>query len=41
MAKYFESNNILANAGDPFHYGADAQAAWGTELARHAQEFVL
>jgi hypothetical protein len=41
MAKYFESNNILANDGDPFHYGADAQAAWGTELARHAQEFVL
>jgi hypothetical protein len=41
MAKYFESNNILANAGDPFHYGADAQAAWGTELGLYAKEFVL
>jgi len=41
MAKYFESKNILANAGDPFHYGADAQAAWGTELALYAKEFVL
>jgi hypothetical protein len=41
MAKYFESNNILANEGDPFHYGAAAQAAWGTELSLHARKFVL
>jgi hypothetical protein len=41
MAKYFESKNILANDGDPFHYGADAQAAWGTELGLYAKEFVL
>jgi len=41
MAKWFESNYILANAGDPFHYGADAQAAWGIELSRYAKENVL
>jgi len=41
MAKWFESKNILANAGDPFHYGADAQAAWGTELGLYAKEFIL
>lgn len=41
MAKWFESNNILANEGDPFHYGAVAQAAWGTELSLHARKFVL
>jgi hypothetical protein len=41
MAKWFESNNILANEGDPFHYGAAAQAAWGTELSLHARKFVL
>jgi hypothetical protein len=41
MAKYFESKNILANDGDPYHYGADAQAAWGTELGIYAKEFVL
>jgi hypothetical protein len=41
MAKYFESNNILANDGDPYHYGADAQAAWGNELALYAKENVL
>jgi hypothetical protein len=41
MAKWFESNNILANEGDPYHYGAAAQAAWGTELSLHARKFVL
>jgi hypothetical protein len=41
MAKYFESKNILANDGDQYHYGPDAQAAWGIELACHAKEFVL
>jgi hypothetical protein len=41
MANYFESNNILANEGDPFHYGAAAQAAWGTELSLHARKFIL
>jgi len=41
MAKYFESNNILANDGDPYHYGADAQATWGTELGLYTKEFVL
>jgi hypothetical protein len=41
MAKWFESNYILANDGDPFHYGSAAQAAWGTELSLHARKFVL
>jgi hypothetical protein len=41
MAKYFETNNILANAGDPFHYGAEAQAAWATELSKYAVEHNL
>jgi hypothetical protein len=41
MAKWFESNNILANEGDPYHYGSAAQAAWGTELSLHARKFVL
>ena len=41
MAKWFESNNILANEGDLYHYGAAAQAAWGTELSLHARKFVL
>jgi hypothetical protein len=41
MAKWFESNNISANAGDPFHYGAEAQTAWGSELALYAKEHVL
>jgi hypothetical protein len=41
MAKWFESNYISANDGDPFHYGADAQAAWGIELSRYAKENVL
>jgi hypothetical protein len=41
MAKYFESKNILANDGDPFHYGAAAQSAWGAELSLYAKEHVL
>ena len=41
MAKWFESKNIQANPGDPYHYGAEAQAAWGNELALYAKEFVV
>lgn len=41
MAKYFETNNILANTGDPFHYGSEAQAAWATELSKYAVEHKL
>jgi hypothetical protein len=41
MAEYFKSNMISANAGDPFHYGAEAQAAWGTELSRYVKENIL
>jgi hypothetical protein len=36
MSKFFETNNILANDGDPFHYGAQAQFAWATELSNYA-----
>ena len=41
MAKFFEKNNIQANDGDPFHYGPAAQAAWATELANYAKEYIL
>jgi hypothetical protein len=37
MSKFFESNNLSANDGDPYHYGAEAQLAWATELSNHAK----
>jgi len=41
MAKYFESKNILANTGDSFHYGPDAQSAWATELSNYTKTNIL
>ena len=41
MAKFFESNKLLAIDGDPFHYGPVAQAAWATELGQYAREHNL
>jgi hypothetical protein len=38
MAKFFESNNLQANDGDPFHYGAESQAAWAIELSQYSLE---
>jgi hypothetical protein len=38
MREFFETNNISANDGDPFHYGAKAQSAWAMELSKYAQE---
>ena len=41
MSKFFETNNILSNNGDPFHYGPAAQAAWATELSNYAKESIV
>ena len=41
MSKFFETNNILANNGDPFHYGPMAQSAWATELSNYAKENIV
>jgi hypothetical protein len=38
MREFFETNNILANDGDPFHYGAKAHSAWAMELSDYAHK---
>jgi hypothetical protein len=41
MSKFLESRDLAPVAGDPFHYGAEAQQAWASALSQHVLELGL